>query len=343
MKYLSTSFTFIALLFGAVTAAKADFVNPFSGTYGYNTIVFNDMKQYGVNDVEGQLAVGNNLTTNGNFGVNLQAGSRTAPAALYVGGHLHTGAAGWQVKGDVYYKTGTTDKPGGNQWWQPPVADIQSGSGQILTNNPLDFGAMESGLRASASTLSALQNTVGVTTSFSGVESKINVGGGQQVVNIDLSKLYNGSADLFNLKITGNSTTTLLINLVGDGTTALNMFGGFELFGGLTANHVVINFVNVDSVNIYNTSIKANLLGVDTDLVLASGNIEGINVFDNAVFNSQGETHNTNFFDGGFDIPSTPPGPAATPEPSTLAVFGIGSLLGGIFLRRRNRNLSEKA
>ncbi len=335
MKRLSSLLCVGLIAFGFATFAQADTINPFKDTYGYNTIVLNNFIQNGVNDVEGQLAVGGNMTANGSFGVNLAAGSRSAPAALYVGGHLRV-EKDWEVKGNVYYGSGSSYRGAGNQWYTPPVTYIQSGSGSVLTNDPLDFGAMEESLRTSAATLSALQSTAGVSTSFNRIDTQISVGGGQQVVNIDLSTLYNGGSDLFNLKISGQSDTVLLVNLIGDGTTALNMYGGFELLGGLTANHLIFNFVDVASVNIHDMTIKANLLGVDTDLILAKGNIEGINVFNNATYNASGEAHSTNFFDGGFDIPITPVNPpASTPEPSTLAMIGIGSLLAGLYARRR--------
>ena len=334
---------FVALLSSAffcnALQVQAEIVNPFEGTHGYNAIIFNNMTQNGSNDVEGQLAVGNNMTTNGSFGVNLVAGSNSAPAALYVGGHLHTSANGWETHGNVYFGSGTTDKPGGNQWYTPPVVYIKNGTGSELQTNPLDFAAMENNLRANAAKLASLEDT-GVTTSFTGNESWIScANGGQQVVNIDLNQLYNGGNDLSNLKLSGQSDTMLLINLIGGGDTILNMFGGFELLGGLTADHVLINFVDVATVNISSMSVKANLLGVDTDLVVANGNIEGITVFNNAIFNGGGEVHSKNFFDGGFDIPDTNTSSldetSNTPEPATLLVLGLSLLGAPLYMRKR--------
>jgi len=88
------------------------------------------------------------------------------------------------------------------------------------------------------------------------------------------------------MKITGGSDTVLVINVIGGKKTTLIMEGKFELFGGLTADHLLFNFMDVARVDL-KTDITASLFGVNTTLdiigkdrgktILVDGNI----VFDN--------------------------------------------------------------
>lgn len=328
-----------ATILAASSSVFADMVNPFAPMAGYNVMVFGDYVQSGPGDTEGFLAVQGNMTTGNNYGVG-HYGQRTDPAAtaLVVGGTLNTTGA-WKVfNGNAYYGNSTSENP----------ISYDDGYGQRVYELSVNFEQAYNQMHGYSQALGAMTETASFVQQWGG--SYIEAGHGTQVVNINLDDLFHsGDSSNFGwgLNITGHSDTQLLVNILGgENYDDLTLSGGYQLFGGIAAENIIFNFIDVDTFTMQNASIAGNILAVDTDLILEAGNIEGYSAFGNITTLSGGEFHNKFMFGGEFDLPTIPDGPdppsSVTPEPASMGIVGIG-LLSLALLRRRRQAAASKA
>lgn len=313
-----------ATLFLWTRTVNADFVNPFASLGNYNAVITGNFHQTGSGDTEGYLAVGGNMVTDGWYCVGSDV-RNAAPGsvALIVAGDLRTQYA-WEVAGNAYYATGSSKNPA---WNGEPVNYKNNGGnqGKRVDTHPLDFSVIKSEMGAYSSQIAQLQATASLKQEWG--NSIINVGGGQQVVNISIDDLANGA--LNNVKINGQSDTVLVINIFGGENTSLSMSNGFEVYG-VDVSNIMFNLVDVDTLTIQNMELLGSVLGLETDVSIGNGAINGYSVFENAVTTNGGEFHNDHLFDGGIDLPPS----AVTPEPASALIVGLG-LVSLPFFRRR--------
>ena len=318
--------------FGFLAAVQADIVNPLRSQGDYNAIIFGDLVKTGTGDAEGYVAVGGDLTVDGNFSVgHLRKSGSSVPnnAALVVGGTITNNGA-WEVKGSAYY---------GNL--EGRAFTYTNGYGERLDNNPIDFSKLESDIRQFSSSLSQLEQTSGVSTDFNQWNKSIKVtGGGDQVLNINLSDIsgMNGYGNYFDHVFNGLSINggydNLIINIFGDleGLNELTIFYGFNQNDKYYTDNLLLNLINIDVLNVYNTEVFANIVGVDTHVNLYTSSINGTAVFASADLDSGSEFHNSYQYEGEHDMPPS----VATPEPASMLIVGLG--FGALpFVRRLRR------
>lgn len=316
---------------------SAELVNPFDGMKDYNVMVFGDFHQKGPGDTEGFLAVSNNFTTDGAYGVGHNAQNRGSDAvALVVGGHLQTNSA-WEVRnGNAYYATGSSKSPAYNG---EPI-NYSNGAGKRVSSHSVDFNSTYTQMQHYSSQLSQLTATASLVQQWG--NNYIDVGSGLQIVNINLDSLLygsNGVQNLNNLQINAKSDTTLVINIFGGELFSdLAMANGFNV-NGMSYDNLMFNFVDVDALSIMNMQFYGSILGVDTELTVGNANINGYTAIGDVIGLSGGEFHNNSYFDGEIDLP---PATSVTPEPATMLIFAFGfALIPLAAYRMRKRTASS--
>lgn len=365
---LSTALVLTAT-FADSSFVRADVLEPsasqlFGVSAAYNNVIFGDYYARS-GDTEGHIAIQGNVDVQKHaFGAGEQVMHQDGPV-LVVGGNVVASSS------DVYdgdaYIGGKLTSAVGSQWnalgvkgsgpdaynLHDPnyegttgtiyVADtsnfIQWGPDyhqELTTSLPFDFTVAQEQLRTVSTELFAMNETV--TGSFAANT------GSHDVYNIDLTgmsgiQVLTMDAATFNaidsLYITAEADTTLILNILADGTDTLD-FTKWTMYINGDANEFVGDFdgsnilLNTDVENIVVSSAKVNMsiLGLDAHFDIQHGHITGQAFGESASLTNGGEFHAYYTFDDQhFGTP------AATPEPGTMLIFGLG--LAGLGLGSR--------
>jgi choice-of-anchor A domain-containing protein len=334
---------------------------PLGAATGYGEFVLGDSTRSGV-DAQGKVAVGGNASFN-SFSVasqqaagagvnlvvggNLAANSASVTGSAVVGGHAQynnptvlgnfasngamiLGSSG-SIQGDVRYGTSLTK----------PAAVTVTGSttGPVATPLPIDFAAAATSLQALSQAQFAATDPY-VTKVFGGLNFTSGASG-LSVFNITASEFSGANNYAVTSTAAPGSDVTFVINVLG--TSGLdNVFFRFagNSLTGLGANRVLYNFLDVESLTVEGIGVDGTILAPWASVQFNNGNIDGGLIARTLAGN--GESHV--YTNGGTSGPSTlfngtlrnPPVPQVIPEPSSLALAGIGGL-GLIAAARRTR------
>lgn len=268
---------------------------------------------------QGALAFGGNTTyqfTNIN-GSSLPADGN----ALVVGGNLLVPGNGDTIsQGNVAIGgTYTTDPV------QPSWAGLTVSNGSITSNLgsgiPVNFASAATYLQ----NLSAAQVGVDQSPTPSG-SSLIFAGSGTSTPTTSFYDITTAQFSSASLQITGSATDTVVINVLGSGSASFT--GGVTLSGGITANHVLFNFPSVTALNFSHWTINGSVLATKASITTDGGTINGTLI--GKSLNGTGTNFNSSPFDGNLR-------PVAVPEPSSVALLGLGGIgFLGVLRRRRD-------
>jgi choice-of-anchor A domain-containing protein len=148
---------------------------------------------------------------------------------------------------------------------------------------------------------------------------------------IDLN-IANGST-ITGINITnanGVTPTGLIINVNGDN---LNFNGGSFNLGSLADNQVLFNFGNATTLSLENLAFNGALLAPLATVNFSSGQINGALIADN--YMGPGQVNYVGFNDPLPTYTASGGTVVATPEPGSIALFGTGVVVLGLFFRRR--------
>lgn len=315
-------FVSLAAMLGGSAQAGLLSTNP-----NYSVFAFGDYSQQNV-DVTGRLAVKGNLTVTG-FGVG-SALSVNGGASLVVGGNLNMGS-GQINHGDI--RVGGTASvqniglPNGTLYYNavgnpaPPnyLPQQQVAGGGI---SPTFFSSAESYANSLSDTLATTSANGQVSINLQGKITLTAVTTGLNVFNLTADQFAGASGQGVN--INGSQSATIVVNIVGAGSTSLAVSNfSFGLSGGIQNEHIVYNLRGISTLNSTNLSWQGSILAPHTAFVGTYGNVDG----DVAIASVTGTTEFHN-------VPFTGILPNPVPEPTTIAgaLLGFG---GYVVLRRR--------
>jgi hypothetical protein len=260
----------------------------------------------------------NNSTVNGNVGIGAGLGS-----------------GGVQIASNGFIK------PGGGT---PGQLDLVDSSATV--SNP---GNVAGGVHFSQSQVTTAINTVNSLGTMLGAEAgtALTISGAGQVVNASSGMLDGGGNRVFTVAangfnnnsagftINGAATDFVVIN-INNGTSNESLGGPLTLTGGITSDHVLLNF----------TGTSGNLGSGSTNGAVLNGIILAPNMLvnlDNVTIDGRlfGGRAGTDFqIVSGFNLNQ----PQSVPEPASLTIFGIGvAFLGSIKAMRRSRRKSSES
>lgn len=277
----------------------------------------------------------------------------------YVGGKMqqHTGTGLWNTLGvkahtnPENFKTepGYVSTPGniyvqdGSNFSQYNHADYQQTFADAgITSLPFDFAVAESQLRTVSSELWSMSDTTsGVFDERGNYVVDLTGATGLQVVTIDAEIFNQLSENGKNLFLYGGDDTTLVVNMTNDtGLESLRLReiyinGNNDVFTGeFDGSNVLFNVGDLGEITISGANINGSFLALDTDFDVQHGHFSGQVFGASATTTVGGEFHayytfdDQHFSEGGGNS-------SATPEPSTMLMFGAG--LGALALVRRLR------
>jgi choice-of-anchor A domain-containing protein len=296
------------LTFAASTAAATGLVD------GFNVTIFNNFKSQ-FTDLQGTLAVGKNLSLTG------YALNQSAP-------NPNTAAGGFDtvVGGSMLFQNGTIYGKVSASSASISGASVCAGC-LTIGSAPIDFGQLESTVKNQSSFLYTLSSTGTVTQPYSTL-TLTGSGTAFEVFTLSSAQL-NGNSGIAVTGVAANAT--ILINVTDTAShTATTSGGGFSINGQQLQNaqNVVFNFASsITTISIAN-SFYSSMLAPSADVIGSYGAFNGDLV---ASSYSGSNQFNLDPFTGNIPTP-----PVATPEPATLGLFAIATLLMVAGAFRRN-------
>ena len=219
---------------------------------------------------------------------------------------------------------------------------------------PFDFDVAKQQLQKVSADLSSLNNTISAVQDANNANNwviDLTQSTGLQVVTMAAETLNAIASSNGCLLVNAGADTTLVLNVTGNGE--LNFKGGAiiingrqadELFasnlnglGDFDGSNILINAADITSVNLTNAEVNASVIALNADFNVQHGHFSGQVFGASAHTEAGGEFHAFYLFDDQHIGTSTPSG-NATPEPATLAIFGLGLAgLGFSQFRRKVR------
>jgi choice-of-anchor A domain-containing protein len=362
IKYLSKFALAVGLIAApAAIATPYDTLQSIAGTYNMfltgNLGTASSPFQY--SDVEGNVAVAGNAyivgsAINGNntpgpaalvVGGSLTATSGTINGNVFVGGASATLTSGVTINGSLnmtganstlnagsnngsnptggIYITPTTtvSKP---SYWSTPQT-----SGGPAT--PLDVFGTSTDVTNASTSLTALSGATNISSSG----GTINIALTKSGLNVIDLTLPNG-ATVNSINITnanGVTPTGLIINVNGNNLNFTN--GSFTYPSGLSANEVLYNFGNATSISASSIAFQGTLLAPLATVNFSSGQMDGALIAANYTGSAQVNSIGYNDPLPAYQASGSGGSLVATPEPGSIALFGTGVLMIGLFFRRR--------
>ena len=324
---ISTSLTkrFLPALLGLTFAAAAQAAVPtidFGAAAGYSAFFYGNVSN--VRDVEGKLAVGGNLATDGfSFGYRVAHGV-TGPA-IVVGGDIALGngaiygpaPAGADTNHSIGPVTEYTKNWNGTGVYGGTNSSVDYLKWQLSQQSGvIDFGAAKTQLTQLSSQLNGLAPKGTVSIDGSGMHLTGDGASDLQVFDVNTRELHN--LVLSNVK----AGATVVINVSGSG--AVNFSGGQDgQLEALRAN-VLFNLGDATTVNV-GTFVWGSVLANSANLT-GSGHLEG-----NIVAQSMSGMVEIGYEPFTRYVPPTSP----VPEPQTYAMLLAGLALAAAAARRR--------
>lgn len=330
----------------AVAPAYASFVN--LGPAGdFNDFVYQNNTQFN-SDAEGRIAVGgdanflpgftiassmgnntDNLIVRGSLtnqwntvhggvlvGGNLNWQGPTIFGRVNVNGNANFGNSGGQINGPINV-VGTYTAP--NYF---PAKVVPS----TVTAMPFDFDAVQNYLYSMSSSLAALAPNGTTTISFNQVHLQTTNPLSTLVV-FNVTGAQMAAAAGAGLYIDAPAGATVVVNVSGatDSMTSMGIF----LSGGVDRQHVLYNYYQASSLTINSIGVLGTILAPGANVNFAGGNIDGTMIAKNLT--GSGESH-------WYPFQGTLPPITPIPEPSTIALAGLGGL-GLAFAAWRKRRV----
>ncbi len=306
----TTALLFTTVLATVVTAAPA--AAQIGGAY--STLVFGNVN-VSLADIEGRLAVGGSLTaSNYSFGALLAAAPQLASTPTV------------RVAGDASLTTATI-------YGTMQYGGTLTGSGVVGTTAnvapPADFFSYlqtQSLALSSAYAATALSSGAGVTNALVGATRTLSA---TSAGNYVFQLFSSGFGSLSELVINAPSNAFVIVNVVGSSADFSNK--AFTLSGGITANHILFNFVDATSVTLSGVGFRGSVLAAKAALMFNNGHVDGDVVSQSFTGNGQ-----INLFTFGGTLPVSQALPVtAVPEPATVVLLAAGLTLLGVVARRR--------
>jgi choice-of-anchor A domain-containing protein len=311
-----------------------------SQTYGSiqgNAYVGGTATLNGVGSVQ-NLAVGGSLndtsgTISGNVYVggaqtNLSSGVTINGSLSLTGANsqLNAGSNGGSSPSAIYVTSSTTvNDP---SYW----AHVQTSGAPATPATPLDVFGTSTDVTNASTSLTALSGATNISSSGGTINITLS-SNGLNVIDLNLT---NG-ATINSINITnanGVTPTGLIINVNGNN---INFTGGsFNYPSGLSASNVLYNFGNATSITGSGYGFLGTVLAPLATVNFSNGNINGdviaANYTGTAQVNDPGFTLQLPSYQTASGSGGTT---GATPEPGSLALFGTGAVVIGLFFRRR--------
>jgi choice-of-anchor A domain-containing protein len=307
-----------------------------NGSIGGNAFVGGNANLQSVGSVQ-NLVVGGSLTDqSGTISGNVFVGGAAAnlSSGVTINGSLSLTGANSSLNASsnggsspsTVYVTSSTSVNDPSYW----TAARTSGA-PATPATPLDvFGSSTDIVNAStsltalsgATTVSSAGGTINVTLSKSGLNViDLNIANGATITGINITNAN------------GVTPTGLIINVNGNN---LNFNGGTFNLGSLANNQVLFNFGNATTLSLQNLAFEGALLAPLATVNFSSGHIDGALIAN--TYTGSAQVNSVGFND---PLPtyaasgSSGTVVVATPEPGSIALFGTGVLVIGLFFRRR--------
>lgn len=297
---------------------------------GFNVFVQNDFV-FGGGDVEGAVAVGNNLTiqgSNGQFAIQ-SAGTFTvpgmaAPAGLLVANdvNLNGGGLGLLSGAKVLIGSNTQTKAlsvdmngatvntrvvntAGNYSSTPNISLSHSQSENVYQTSPIDFTAAFSVFRSRSTNVAALATNMTITNANGTAQNPSSLSNNSQIyvkalsaganiLNLTGTNINNISSMTFDVK--PSASQYVVINVDNPGTFNWSNFN-FTGVSSTEAQYILINFSNSTTVNINSSStVFATIFAPNADVDKKnSANIDGQVIAKSFTMLQGGEVHRMYF------------------------------------------------
>lgn len=353
------------------TISKADVLEPsayqlFGISAAYNDVFFGDY--YGRNgDIEGHAAIKGNVDVQsygfGSGEQNLHSREVNSTPTLVVGGNVKASGSG-VYDGDAYIQGTLTPQAGKTKWntlstqGTGPYNSVDPGyqgtAGTVYVKGtqdsdldyqyqkhteesiPFDFTVAENQLRTVSSDIWALQNTVGATIEDRNIVIDLSGLTGLQVITLDAAAFMEMGSNRNIFINNAGDDLTLIVNVTNElGLDYLWLRNEIVINGNADPMYADFDGSNIlfntyiENVRIENVAFNASLLALDAEVYVTHGNIDG------QVFAGSGYTEAGGEFHAYYTFDDKHFQPAATPEPASMLIFGLG--MGALALARRRR------
>jgi choice-of-anchor A domain-containing protein len=243
--------------------------------------------------------------TGANSSLNAASNGGSSPSAVYV-------TSSTTVNDPSYW---TAARTSGAPATPPTPLDV-FGSSTDITNASTSLTAL-----SGATNVSSTGGTINITLSKNGLNViDLNIANGATITGINITNAN------------GVTPTGLIINVNGDN---LNFNGGSFNLGSLANNQVLFNFGNATTLSLQNLAFEGALLAPLATVNFSSGHIDGALIANN--YMGPGQINYVGFNDPlpAYQTSGSGGTVVATPEPGSIALFGTGVVVIGLFFRRR--------
>jgi choice-of-anchor A domain-containing protein len=276
----------------------------------YNVFTFGSFTASG-SDIQGGLAAGGNITISGYgvaTGLNASANSLNTLVAggtlTMDNGQLHHGNA----------VAGTLNLTGS--------ATIANGTASV--GSVLDFAAEQTRLLGISSSLAGQASNSSSVFQYGGYTLTGSQATGLNVFNVSGANL----ASTNNFVINAAANSFVLVNV--DGSAASFQNAGFSLSGGITAEHILLNFSQASALTFGGIGLSGTILAPKANVIFNNGHLDGTLIALSAM--GGGEYHYRPY--GGSLLDG---GGRAVPEPAAWAMLIGGFGMAGAAIRRKRR------